>query len=39
MKARGVQPLWDGPEAFPAFAEAFAAEAADIPKRLGLAES
>lgn len=39
MKARGVQPLWDGPEAFPAFAQAFAAKAADILKRLGLAKS
>jgi tripartite-type tricarboxylate transporter receptor subunit TctC len=39
MKARGVQPLWDGPEAFPAFAKAFEAKAADILKRLGLAKS
>ncbi len=38
MKARGVQPLWDGPEAFPAFARAFEAKAADVLRRLGLAK-
>jgi tripartite-type tricarboxylate transporter receptor subunit TctC len=38
MKARGVQPLWDGPEAFPAFAREFEGKAADVLRRLGLAK-
>ncbi len=38
MKARGVQPLWDGPEAFPAFAREFEGKAGDVLRRLGLAK-
>ncbi|BCX17543.1 MAG: hypothetical protein KatS3mg117_1225 [Geminicoccaceae bacterium] len=39
MKARGVQPLWDGPEAFATFAAEFEVKAAGILRRLGLAKS
>lgn len=39
MKARGVQPLWDGPEAFAKFATEFEVKAAGILRRLGLAKS
>lgn len=39
LKARGVQPLWDGPEAFATFAAEFEVKAAGILRRLGLAKS
>lgn len=39
MKARGVQPLWDGPEAFATLAAEFEVKAAGILRRLGLAKS
>ncbi|MCX7629230.1 MAG: tripartite tricarboxylate transporter substrate binding protein [Geminicoccaceae bacterium] len=38
LKARGVQPIWDGPEAATAFARSFADKAADVLERLGLAK-
>jgi len=39
MKARGVQPLWDGPAAFATFASEFEAKAAEVLRRLGVAKS
>ena len=39
MKARGVQPLWDGPAAFATFAKEFEGKAAEVLRRLGLAKT
>lgn len=37
MRARGIEPVWDGPEAFGAFAERFGETSAVLLRELGLA--
>ncbi len=39
LKARGVQPAWDGPEALPAFVARFAETSAALLRELGLARA